>query len=97
MARLLAVKASVHSQYDADDSLQKAEDLFSASARLIEAATLNPSQQTAVPNTMAASQLIWKHWSSHWERKFNREFEEIWKNNEFNGHFSFENLKICFS
>lgn len=86
---MLAVKASLHSYYDENGS-DKAEDLFAASARLIETSTAMPIQQSNVANTMAASQLVWKHWSLHWERRFNREFESIWKNGEFDG----DNLKI---
>jgi hypothetical protein len=83
LARLLAVKASLHSQYNIEP--QKSEDLFAASARLIESTTVG--QPANAPNTMAASQLVWKYWSLHWERRYQAEFKQIWPNGEFNGRF----------
>lgn len=35
---------------------------------------------------MAASQIVWRYWSLHWERRFNREFEQIWQNDQFNAN-----------
>lgn len=80
----MAVKASLHSQYDPSEST-KADELFVASARLIESTTATPSQQTNVPNTMAASQLVWRQWSLHWERRFHKEFDTIWVDGQLNG------------
>lgn len=86
LARLLAVKASIYSQFNENQS-EKADELFAASSRLIESSTITPgTQSTNITNTMAASQLIWKYCSLHWERKFKQEFPGIWRDGNFNGN-----------
>lgn len=96
MARLLAVKASIHSQFN-EKHEQQADQLFAASARLIESSTTTAGAQPAsVTNTMAASQLVWKYWSAHWERKFNRVFASIWKDGELNGKLFYLSFNSVF-